>query len=58
MELLELTPPDFEVELGGIYVLDDDGALVLAGPFPDEAAALAWVERTRVERGASSLSAP
>jgi hypothetical protein len=57
MELLELTPPDFGVERSGIYVLDDNGTLVLAGPFSDEAAALTWIEQTRAERSTRSLSA-
>jgi hypothetical protein len=57
MELLELTPPDFDVERGGIYVLDDDGDRVLAGPFSDEDAALAWIERTGAERSTKLVPA-
>ena len=50
MELLELDPPQLGVLAAGIYVIDDDGAQVLAGPFADETEALAWIGRTRALR--------
>jgi hypothetical protein len=49
MELLELTPPDLGIATAGIYVIDDDGAQILAGPFPDETDALTWIEQIRTE---------
>ena len=45
MELLQLEPPDFGVSTPGIYVIDDDGTEVIAGPFQSEAAALAWISQ-------------
>ena len=53
MELLELIPPEFGVAEPGIYVVDDDGAHVRAGPFDNDAAALAWIEQRqrRLSRG-------
>ena len=45
MELLELRPPEFGVAKPGVYVVDDDGAQVRAGPFDNDAAALAWIEQ-------------
>jgi hypothetical protein len=44
MELLLLEPPDYGVHTIGIYVIDDDGIGVFAGPFESEAAALRWIE--------------
>ena len=44
MELLLLEPPDYGVHTIGIYVIDDDGICVFAGPFESEAAALRWIE--------------
>ena len=43
MELLELTPSELGVTIVGIYVVDDDGAHVVAGPFETGDAALAWI---------------
>jgi hypothetical protein len=53
MELLELIPPEFGVAEPGVYVVDDDGAQVRAGPFPNDAVALAWIEQRqcRLSRG-------
>ena len=45
MELLELRPPEFGVTKPGVYVVDDDGAQVRAGPFDNDTAALAWIEQ-------------
>jgi hypothetical protein len=45
MELLQLIPPEFGVAKPGVYVVDDDGAQVRAGPFDNDAAALAWIEQ-------------
>ena len=33
MELLQLEPPDYGVRTMGIYIIDDDGIGVCAGPF-------------------------
>ena len=44
MELLLLEPPDYGVRTIGIYVIDDDGIGVCAGPFESEVAALRWIE--------------
>lgn len=44
MELLDLLPPDHDVQTAGIYVIDDDGNHVLAGPFHSEAEAIAWID--------------
>jgi hypothetical protein len=45
MELLHLEPADYGVHATGIYVIDDDGISVLAGPFESEAAALRWIDQ-------------
>jgi hypothetical protein len=49
MELLQLEPPDYCVHSSGIYVIDDDGIAVVAGPFDSEIAAVAWITQ-RQER--------
>ena len=43
MELLDLQPPDYGVHSKGIYIIDDDGLSVFAGPFESEAEAIAWI---------------
>jgi hypothetical protein len=43
MELLDLQPPDYGVHSTGIYIIDDDGLRVFAGPFASEASAIAWI---------------
>jgi hypothetical protein len=43
MELLELDPPSYGVTTRGIYIVDDDGEQVCAGPFDSEIAAIAWI---------------
>jgi hypothetical protein len=43
MELLDLQPPDYGVHSTGIYIIDDDGVRVFAGPFESEASAIAWI---------------
>jgi hypothetical protein len=43
MELLDLQPPDYGVRSTGIYIIDDDGLRVFAGPFESEASAIAWI---------------
>jgi hypothetical protein len=58
MELLELDPPDLGITTAGIYVVDDDGAQILAGPFPDETDALAWIEQTRANAGIAPDTSP
>jgi hypothetical protein len=47
MELLELEPPDYGVHASGIYVIDDNGTGILAGPFESEAMAIMWIDRRR-----------
>jgi hypothetical protein len=43
MELLDLQPPEYGVHGTGIYIIDDDGRHVCAGPFGSEATAIAWI---------------
>jgi hypothetical protein len=43
MELLQLDAPDYGVTATGIYIVDDDGTDVLAGPFDSEPTALVWI---------------
>ncbi len=50
MELLYLFPPRSGVRLSGIYVLDDDGERVLAGPFMNARNAVRWIEVTAPAR--------
>lgn len=50
MEILQLAPADFGVPVAGIYVIDDDGEDVLAGPFGSESDALLWIARTHTVR--------
>jgi hypothetical protein len=45
MELLQLEPPDYGVLTTGIYVIDDDGISVCAGPFESEVAAIRWIDQ-------------
>jgi hypothetical protein len=49
MELLELMPPEFGVAEAGVYVIDDDGTGIYAGPFDDDAAALGWIEQRQLK---------
>jgi hypothetical protein len=44
MELLELDSPSYGVGTPGIYIIDDDGEHVCAGPFDSEIAAIAWID--------------
>jgi hypothetical protein len=41
--LLDLQPPDYGVHSKGIYIIDDDGLSVFAGPFESEGEAIAWI---------------
>jgi hypothetical protein len=43
VELLELDPPSYGVTTRGIYIVDDDGEQICAGPFDSEIAAIAWI---------------
>ena len=43
MELLDLQPPHYGVHITGIYIIDDDGTRVFAGPFDSETAAIGWI---------------
>jgi hypothetical protein len=45
MELLQLEPPDYGVRTMGIYIIDDDGIGVCAGPFDSETAAIGWIDQ-------------
>jgi hypothetical protein len=45
MELLQLKPPDYGVRIMGIYIVDDDGIGVCAGPFDSETAAIGWIDQ-------------
>jgi hypothetical protein len=45
MELLQLEPPEYGVHTTGIYVIDDDGIHVFAGPFDSESAAIGWIDQ-------------
>ena len=44
MELLELDSPSYGVSTPEIYIIDDDGERVCAGPFDSEIAAIAWID--------------
>jgi hypothetical protein len=44
MELLQLDPPEYGVHTTGIYIIDDEGIRVCAGPFATETAAIASIE--------------
>jgi hypothetical protein len=48
MELLALDPPAHGVNMTGIYIIDDDGIQVCAGPFHSETEALFWIEERQV----------
>ena len=54
MELLHLSPPQHGVHLSGIYVLDDEGDQVLAGPFAAPRKAVLWIEMTALARRAAT----
>jgi hypothetical protein len=45
MELLQIEPPSYGVHSSGIYIIDDDGTGVLAGPFQSENAAVEWINQ-------------
>jgi len=45
MELLQLEPPNYGVHNSGVYIIDDDGTGVLAGPFKSERAAVEWINQ-------------
>jgi hypothetical protein len=45
MELLQLEPPDYGVRTMGIYIIDDDGIGICAGPFDSETAAIGWINQ-------------
>ena len=60
MELLDLQPPDYGVRSTGIYIIDDDGLRVFAGPFESESTAIAWIiqrQETINLRGSECASA-
>jgi hypothetical protein len=44
MELLQLEPPEHGVHITGIYIIDDDGIAVCAGPFDSASDAIASIE--------------
>ena len=41
MEVLELESPSYDVS---VYIIDDDGEHVCAGPFDSEISAIAWID--------------
>ena len=45
MELLLLEPPDYGAHSTGIYIIDDDGLTIYAGPFDSETAAIRWIDQ-------------
>ena len=47
MDLLQLEPPDYGVGTIGIYIIDDDGIGVCAGPFDLKPPPLAGSINTR-----------
>ena len=58
MELLDLQPPDYGVHITGLYIIDDDGEHVFAGPFDSETAAITWITQRQdalSRRGGNSL---
>jgi len=55
MELLELDPPSYGVSTRGIYIIDDDGEQVFAGPFDSEVAAIAWIDLRQQPRSAPAV---
>jgi hypothetical protein len=57
MELLELVPRQLGVDSAGVYVVDDDGARTIAGPFGTEDDALAWIRQTQESRRLNSSPA-
>jgi hypothetical protein len=54
MELLDASSQQDKALSPGIYVIDDDGIGVMAGPFPNEDEALQWIERTAPQRIAAA----
>ena len=57
MEILELSPGELGVDSAGVYVVDDGGRHVLAGPFATEIAALVWINLTHEARIKNSVAA-
>jgi hypothetical protein len=47
MQLLELRSNELGVNTRGIYVVDDDEARVIAGPFDTDSLAAAWIDDWR-----------
>ena len=45
MELLQLGPPEYGVRTVGIYIIDDDGTGICAGPFDSETDAIGWIDQ-------------
>jgi hypothetical protein len=56
MELLQLEPPNYGVRTMGIYIIDDDGTGVCAGPFDSETAAIGWIDQRQEMLNRSSQS--
>ncbi len=55
MELLELDPLQLGVTDTGVYVVDDEGAVILAGPFAHETDAIAWIVQIQADRCAKTV---
>ena len=54
LEILDLAPGLLGVAVAAIYVVDDEGRVVVAGPFESSREAVRWIERTAPERAASA----
>ena len=50
LEVLDLAPGQLGAKAAGIFVVDDEGAGILAGPFASGREALRWIERTAHQR--------
>ena len=56
VELRGLDSPSYGVSIPGIYIIDDDGEQVCAGPFDSEIAAIAWIDRRQENRPAPAVA--
>ena len=54
MEVLNLRVGQFGAPTTGIFVLDDGGNVIVAGPFATDAEALRWIEQSVPSRIASA----
>jgi hypothetical protein len=54
LEVLNLRVGQFGASVKGIFVLDDGGDVIMAGPFASAADALRWIEHSMPDRVASA----